>query len=288
MNNLFFQLRNICKHNRDGSESTKDSRLDNLELCANQLIDMGYRVMNATSLKQKHVTALVNRWLGEGLAAGTIKNRMSHLRWWAEKIGKTNVVLSNADYEIPNVVHTGDVSKARDLDEQKLSQITDVFVVASLRLQEAFGLRREEAIKFIPDYADQGDYIQLKASWCKGGRARELPIRTDLQRQALDYAKNIAGNGSLIPNHLKYYQQRGHYEKATIKVGLNNMHGLRHRYAQQRYQELTGWPCPHCGRPKTPELSEEQKRVDEKARLIISKELGHNRLAIVATYCGSR
>jgi hypothetical protein len=287
MNNLFFQLRNICKHNRDGSESTKGSRLDNLELCANQLIEMGYRRMSATSLKQKHIEALVNRWLSESLAAGTIKNRMSHLRWRAEKIGKTNVVLNNADYNIPNLVTVGEVSKARQLDEHKLKQIQDTFVVASLRLQEAFGLRREEAIKFIPDYADQGDYIQLKASWCKGGRARELPVRTTAQREAVDYAKKIAGNGSLIPDHLKYYQQRGHYEKATQKVGLNNMHGLRHRYAQLRYQELTSWPCPHCGGPKKKELSHEQKAIDKQARLTISRELGHERLSIVATYCGS-
>jgi hypothetical protein len=48
----------------------------------------------------------------------------------------------------------------------------------SLRLQAAFGLRREEAVKFQPSYADRGDRLALKASWCKGGRAREIPVRT--------------------------------------------------------------------------------------------------------------
>jgi hypothetical protein len=287
MNTLFFQLRGICKHNRDGSESTKEARLNNLELFANQLIDMGYRNMATTSLKQRHVQALVDRWLSNGIAPSTIANRMSFLRWWAEKIGKTNVVLSNRDYAIPHRSHVSDFSKARELEDHKLSQIRDHYVIASLRLQQAFGLRREEAIKCIPNYADQGDHIRLKASWCKGGKARTVPIHHREQRRALEFAKSIAGNGSSIPKELKYYQQRGRYEKATNKVDLGKMHGLRHRYTQLRYQELTGWPCPHCGGPKGKELTHEQKAIDKQTRLTISKELGHERLSIVAIYCGS-
>ena len=48
----------------------------------------------------------------------------------------------------------------------------------SLELQSAFGLRREEAIKFAPRYADKGDHLLLKASWTKGGKARTIPVRT--------------------------------------------------------------------------------------------------------------
>ena len=55
----------------------------------------------------------------------------------------------------------------------------------SLELQQAFGLRREEAIKMSPTIADQGDRLVLKASWTKGGKAREIPIRTPEQRAAL-------------------------------------------------------------------------------------------------------
>jgi len=65
------------------------------------------------------------------------------------------------------------------------------------------------------------------------------------------------------------------------------MHGLRHQYAQLRYQELTGWPCSHCGEPKAKTLDKEQREIDKQARLTISKELGHERLSIVAIYCGA-
>ncbi|MFA5810262.1 MAG: phage integrase N-terminal domain-containing protein [Thermoleophilia bacterium] len=48
--------------------------------------------MVVAGLKPKHVEGFVERWKMEGLAAGTIKNRMAELRWWAEKIGRQNVV----------------------------------------------------------------------------------------------------------------------------------------------------------------------------------------------------
>ncbi|MEE8058812.1 MAG: hypothetical protein V3T17_13420 [Pseudomonadales bacterium] len=65
------------------------------------------------------------------------------------------------------------------------------------------------------------------------------------------------------------------------------MHGLRHHYAQQRYQTLTGWPCPACGGPTRQQLSEEQREQDNRAREKISDELGHVRAQIVSIYCGS-
>ena len=65
----------------------------------------------------------------------------------------------------------------------------------SLELQQAFGLRREEAIKFIPDYADQGDHLVLKPSWTKGGKARVIPVRTAEQRAVLNRAHALDWEG---------------------------------------------------------------------------------------------
>ncbi len=64
------------------------------------------------------------------------------------------------------------------------------------------------------------------------------------------------------------------------------MHGLRHAYAPQRYQELTGWPSPHAGGPAREQLTEAQRQSDRQARLIISGELGHQREQITAVYLG--
>jgi hypothetical protein len=65
------------------------------------------------------------------------------------------------------------------------------------------------------------------------------------------------------------------------------MHGLRHAYAQQRYEELTGWKSPIAGGPSSNSLSPEQRDQDHQARLIISRELGHERRQVVSVYLGS-
>jgi hypothetical protein len=64
------------------------------------------------------------------------------------------------------------------------------------------------------------------------------------------------------------------------------MHGLRHAYAQKRYEELTGWKSPAAGGPTSKMLTIEQKNIDHQTRLGISQELGHEREAVTTAYLG--
>ena len=117
MRDLNYDLKQLCRHNRDGSYATQADREHILDLIADQLEEMGFRHMSAHSLKPKHVEKLVERWLAEELSPGTIKNRMSALRWWAEKIGKENIIArTNAAYGIPDRVYVTNISKAKELD----------------------------------------------------------------------------------------------------------------------------------------------------------------------------
>ena len=287
MRDLNYQLKQMCQRNRDGSYSTQANRARMLNQIANQLQEMGYRRMTTRSLKPKHVDALVKRWLFEGMVAGTIKNRMNCLRWWASKVDRRNVVArSNNFYGIPDRQFVSNESKAVAVDDDALSRLKDDHVRMSLELQRAFGLRREEAIKFMPGYADQGDHIRLKASWTKGGKGRRVPILTREQRTVLDRAHRLAGAGSLIPPQKSYIQQLRTYERHTTQAGLSKLHGLRHAYAQSRYQQLTGWVCPAAGGPVSTMLSADQRKQDHQARLTVSLELGHVREQISAVYLG--
>ena len=219
MRNLNFELKLMCRRNRDGSFATQRDRERVLDQVAGQLQELGYRHMVAASLKPKHVEALVERWQAEGLAIGTIKNRMAELRWWAEKIGKQNVIARDNDhYGIGNRRYVTNVSKARELSGTELGRITDPYTSMSLRLQAAFGLRREELIKIRPEWADRGNKLSLKDTWTKGGRAREIPIRNDEQRQVLDDAKSLAGRGSLIPADRNYVEQLRRFEIGRAHV----------------------------------------------------------------------
>jgi integrase len=177
------------------------------------------------------------------------------------------------------------INKAVQLDG-RLDQISDPHIRLSLELQAAFGLRKEECMKLQPAYADRGDTLALKASWTKGGRPREIPIRNDQQRELLNRAHALAGNGSMIPPERSYKQQEQYYDRQCQAVGFHTMHGLRHAYAHERYHELTGWDCPVLGGPKSIELTEEQRKMDHDARLEISHEMGHGREQISAAYLG--
>ena len=286
MDDLTYTLRQLCQRNRDGSHNTQADRVRSLSLAARQLREAGFRQMKASSLKGKHVQALLERWQGEGLSSGTIKNRLSHLRWWAEKISKAGILpADNAQLGVAERRYVTNISKAQKLGTG-LEQITDVHVRMSLQLQAAFGLRREEAIKFQPSYADRGDHIALKGSWTKGGRERTVPITTTEQRDALHAAHRLAGTGSLIPANKTYIQQRHVYDGQCKAAGLSHMHGLRHQYAQSRYEALTGWKAPAAGGPQRQSLTMPQLLLDTEARESISKELGHNRAGIVSVYCG--
>jgi len=288
MRDLNYALKQLCRRNRDGSYATQADREHILDLIADQLEELGFRHMDAHSLKPKHVEKLVERWLAEGLSPGTIKNRTTALRWWAQKVGKENVVArSNATYGIPDRVYVTNVSKAKPLDVDRVQQIPDLFIHMSLGLQALFGLRREESIKIIPTWADRGERLVLKDSWTKGGRAREIPIRTPEQRQLLDEAKALAKGKSLVaPGYTTYRDYLQHFRYQCDRAGIHAFHGHRHFYAQARYKELTGWDCPARGGPTAKQLTPKQKALDRDARLTISHETGHNREAITAVYLG--
>lgn len=277
----------MCQRNRDGSFATQHDRERLLTMVANQLHEDGFKNLRAQGIRTKHIEHLVNRWQAEGASTGTMKNRMSALRWMAEKIGKENIVArDNSAYGIADRRFVTNESKAKELDQGKLDKVSDPYTAMSLRLQEAFGLRREESIKIQPRWADRGDMLVLKSTWTKGGKEREIPILNETQRELLNQAKALADKGSLIPVEMTYKDQLNRFKAQTAFAGIDRVHGFRHAYAQARYAELTGWKAPAAGGPTSKQLSPEQKAIDRQARLTISHELGHEREQITAVYLG--
>lgn len=287
MKQLNYELKQLCLRNRDGSYGTQSQRFYALQTIADDLYESGKRQIGVHSLKIKWVYQLIDIWQARGCTPATIKNYLAHIRFWARKVGKDEIAnRSNADYGIENRQYASSDNKATQLSTSALEKVTDEHIRMSLRLQQAFGLRREEAMKFMPSYADRGDHIKLKSSWTKGGKEREIPIINAEQREVLNAAAKMAGSGSLIPPARTYVQHLRIYEKQTVRAGLNRMHGLRHQYAQNRYEALTGWKAPKAGGPARHELDPVQKRRDIEARYRISRELGHERLSIVRIYLG--
>jgi len=287
MDALAYDLKNLTLHSGAGSHLTRNQRHRGLQLIARELAALGYRLPSARSLKPKHIQVLVASWKGAGLSAGTLKNRMSWVRWWAGQTRKTSVLpRDNTKLGIERRA-TWKGNKARTTTADKLAALP-AWMQCAIRLQMGFGLRLEESLKFRPGVADQGQFIAMQASWCKGGRARAIALTHGRQRDLLDTVHAIAGDGSLVPAGMSYIQARKALERATWGLGIRNIHGHRHWYAQWRYEALTGRKAPAAGGRTYENLTAAERGADYRARLAISRELGHNRVEITDAYLGRR
>lgn len=290
MHDLTYSLTSLTTHNRDGSYKTQSNRHDTLALIGNHLVECGFKQLHARDLKRRHVNRLVTRWKREAISHAEIRNRLSVIRWVLRKVGNPGAIpKSNAVFGLTPRSQVATVSKAATLDRAKWSQITDPSIRMALELQEHFGLRRQEALLLRPHEADQGQWLVLKGSWAKGGRSRAIPVITPEQREVLDRAKAMVSKAaSLIPADTTLKHQRNRYTYQVHKVGLTPGHSLRHQHAQQRYEALSGMPAPvHDARPRQA-LTPTERDADQRARLIVSAELGHTRGSISSTYIGAR
>ena len=291
---LDYQLVQLCKDNRKESKATTANRRAMFRLFAKQLEENGYNIRKMTphDLKGRHVNKLLEQWRKDGISTATIKNRMSALRWWAKEINNEGAVKSNVELNIERRVFVTNESKAISLENIDLSKI-DENIAQSLRLQDSFGLRREESMKFQPEFAldgqwiDNAKYIVLKPTWTKGKRGRTIPISNENQRKELRKAYALAqkNGGSMIPKEKSYKAHKSNFEAVTHALGVGQTHGLRHGYAQTRYLELMGFPCPAVGGSRS--LSADEIAKDKEIRMLISEELGHSRINITSVYLGS-
>jgi hypothetical protein len=287
MDALAYDLKNIALSDGVGSFLTRHQRHRGLQQMARDLRALGFKLPAASSLKPRHVEALIGYWRSSGLSAGTMKNRMGWLRWWAGRVRKPNVVPQDNDSAGIEKRSGFNGNRAHITHINKLAALP-YRVQLALRLQMAFGMRLEESLKFRVRQADKGDRLAMQSSWCKGGRAREIPVIHPRQRALLDELREACSDGSLIPEGQRYIGFRKEVEHVTWGAGIRNLHGHRHWYAQWRYQTLTGHPCPAAGGPTYERMNRAEKATDFRARMQISNELGHGRLAVTDTYLGSR
>lgn len=287
-----YSIHQLFKGIKELSFKSKHDYAQNARLAITQLHEAGYQLSNIRHIKQRHVKHLVERWQQEQLNPATIKNRVSQLRFIARTIRNPLVVPSNSELGLVPRQYLPKENKAiKDID---LNRFTNPMVRQSIRLQQLFGLRREESIKFIVSQADKGTAIHLQGSWTKGGIPRQIPVTTQAQRDFLDELRQFIPEGcSLIPPEKSYREQEISYIGQVRLSGYRNLHGLRHAYAQERYRILTaelsktkGWECPRNGGMQKKDMTKEQRQIDFVVRRIISETMGHSRVGIIKIYCG--
>ena len=183
----------------------------------------------------------------------------------------------------------------------------------SVELQRSLGLRAREsfAIKAdtIKDALRTGTLSLSKIDMTKSYRPRDIKIVSSQQKNLLQqthaFMKENGWHSLINPNQTLQshsgwaYRQVLSFQKTEKGAGYH-FHSERHAYAQSRYSSL--WeekagvrieaPVKASGNwqeyasSKTGLLSQKIKEIDKEIRLVVSAELGHNRISITRAYLG--
>jgi site-specific recombinase XerC len=213
--------------------------------------------------------------------------------------GEWRSISPTKDCGIPQRKHLPEQSKAMPIvKHDRIIAMIDDRIGTLLNLQRTLGLRFKESClldaKKALSQADTIGYITV-TSGTKGGKQRKIPIN-EAAKKALEHAAEIQNGRSLVPKTMTYAEFRE--ECYTTAQGHDfNFHAERHYYAQQRYEELSGIPAPISMGIRQKDWLEfvaeflgvdisTAEAIDHKARSILSRELGHNRLEVVRVYIG--
>lgn len=305
LNNLI--LSNAHCHARKDkmvSSATIKKRKDVLFLSFQQLREMGFKLQSVKNLRTKHVQALFNKWEQEGLSAPTLQVRHSMIKTflsWVDKAGSlpplSELVSDPAAIKRTYRAVEDKSWSAKNVDTDGLIQQVerdDPRVALQLELIHQFGMRVKEAAMFKPSASITSDRSEvILKRWTKGGRLRFVPIETDAQRAVLERAIEMAGG---VENHIgvkgkSLKQNIRHFRHVLEKYGVTKSelgvtpHGLRHEYANDRFEKLSGgYKTPVRGGAK----GEILPQLEHEVRYKIAEELGHSRIYITTTYCGSQ
>lgn len=170
----------------------------------------------------------------------------------------------------------------------------DEKAAAVVWLCRTLGLRSQEAAMFdsrraLIEYKQRG--VTNITEGTKGGRGhfidRWVPVSPQAE-SALLFSTNLQGqHNNLIPDDKTCHQFLAQVRTATKDVlkehQISSLHELRAAYACDRYFDLTGQLAP-CITGKL----QNDKSVDLSAREVITQELGHGRIDVVAAYVGGR
>jgi integrase len=305
LKHLLRQHNHLAAHrNKVVGTETKKKREDILYLGFAELHELGYKIENPRNFREIHIRVLARHWEEQGKSSATIQNRISTFRVFAEWIGKPGMIGDSTKYvqnpEAAKRRQVADRDKSWDANNADFEQLLERIEAYDERLavmaiiSKAFGLRRKEVITFRPHLAERN----FKEQSCivvefgtKGGRPRVVPVELPIQELALARAKKLVKSvrGSLGWEGLTLKQSLSKFSNGMTRLGINKkelgvtFHGLRHQYANEKYERMTGVPSPVRGGKR----GEVDPETDYKARMLTSEALGHSRTSVTASYYGS-
>ena len=293
--NLVSQIDSIFKHSNERSIKSRYRYYEATKRFCRFLAD-NYRLQKFKNVEDRHFRAYAEH-LKENNEATTIQTDLSGIRYFHEKSGSKNKLSENVQLSLPKrAVGKEDrswtpeeISKARVVARE----MGRVDVEISLDLVPTFGLRIEELCRLkVEQLMHAEKYGQLIVQG-KGKKTRPIPVNEEqmkIIKKYLDYAK-VSGrapgdylisssekNGVLhekrsLQNWMSFHRKKFVDENRTDmkeegkkpRHETISWHGLRHSYAQRRFEEVA-------------------KVSPEKAKKVVSHDLGHGRDTVTPIY----
>lgn len=280
------------------SFATQSDRANFLFSFFKKLRAMGMKT-EPRNLKEHHVHKVVLEWEKEGMKPATLQKYLSHLRQYCEWIGKRGMIREAENYVTNQssvertYIATEDKSWDKtELDKYKILQEIfnkDQYVGMQIMMQDAFGLRRKEAICIRPYISEKDGFIHV-SDGTKGGKSRIVPVDTDIKRAVLKKAQQFVGyTQAHLGNPKKNLEQNlTRYSNILRRSGVNKSelgitgHGLRAGFAMRELEVRGLIPVLRGGKIGTLEKAEE-KRI----RMEVAELLGHHRTRVTTAYSGA-
>jgi integrase len=251
------------------------------------------------NLKEHHVHKVVLEWEKEGIKPATLQKYLSHLRQYCEWIGKRGMIREAEKYVVNSLsvertyIATEDKSWDKtELDKYKILQEIfnkDQYVGIQIMMQDAFGLRRKEAICIRPYISEKEGFLHV-SDGTKGGKSRIVPVDTDIKRAVLKKAQQFVNyTQAHLGNPKKNLEQNlTRYSNILRRSGVNKAelgitgHGLRAGFALRELEVRGLIPVLKGG--KIGALAKEDER---KIRMEVAELLGHHRTRVTTAYSGA-
>ena len=293
--NLVSQIDSIFKHSNERSLKSRYRYYEATKRFCRFLAD-NYRLQKFKNVEDRHFRAYAEH-LKENNEATTIQTDLSGIRYFHEKSGSKNKLSENVQLNLPKrAVGKEDrswtpeeISKARVVARE----MGRVDVEISLDLVPTFGLRIEELCRLKVEHLMHAKENEQLIVQGKGKKTRPIPVDEEQMKIIKKYLAFAKGSGRAPGDYLISSSEKNGvlHEKRSLQNWMSfnrekfmdenraemkeegkknrhetiSWHGLRHNYAQRRFEEVS-------------------KVSPEKAKKVVSHNLGHGRDTVTPIY----
>lgn len=250
MKDLAYQATHCIGKERHVGDKTHTEHLGSLARVGNWLEER-YGLDDIKHLKSHMVQTFFTEHAHR--SASTLEKYATAFRLIANSIGKANIVpRSNKELGgrtasqryLPKV---GDAEKLaairQNLVEMAAKDPDKRYLLAAHDMRQAFGLRAAESLASCKIVQRDGRQF-LSPDMTKGGREREIEIRTAAQRDAVAAVRALASeygkpSGSMLPAHKSWKQCYNQQKNTMSKLGATktenaHMHVNRHDWTREQ------------------------------------------------------